>query len=177
MYKKTPYIIVFITISVLIFYYVNNHRKKIDKTISLESETIIKKDFIDSLRFKEKIKKEVNSRWNTFKEEAEKSLNEVEEVLGELSEEYKNSTNIEKRVRDKKLNELKLKLKVLRQRLETRNWRIEKDMIDFGNYAKNYQKTFEKEFKYDVNLIKKRLDILLKKQPQGAPNNNIEKQE
>jgi hypothetical protein len=168
MNKKLVSIIVFVTLMAMLFYYVSRDNKSNVKISNPDSEITIKKDSVDSLRFKEK---EVNSKWLKFKTKSERSLTELENLLDELPRELINLEKEEKRIQEKKLKELRLKLKELRERLANRS----KDLIAYGNQTKTSQRTFQKEFRNDIKLIEKTLDTIKKTKSWQIPTKRNEK--
>lgn len=101
----------------------------------------------------EEIKMTVKEEWELFKTVSEKAIESTEKEIKELREKISKKNKEERKKLTKKLDELEQKHIVLKDKLAVRTKKFKDNLIEFNEKAKEHEKTFEREFNYEIREL------------------------
>lgn len=99
------------------------------------------------------LKNKMQTDWNNFKKESEKTIASAEEQIKAQREKISKASKSEQEKWGKKLDKLEMKNKEFRERLNKRERKINDNLIEFNDTAVAKEKEYEREFKHDMDEL------------------------
>ena len=112
------------------------------------------------------------SDWNSFKSESDSTLKHMEKDLAVLETDISKSGVAIKTKIENDLDQSRLKLEELKEKLKKGNIAFENDIDRFDSTIASKNNSFQKEFKHDMNSLRTSFEELFRKNNKNNKNNH-----